>query len=204
MSWVASACRRCAPASTSAGRRGRRSPTASPPSATPLTPSECLPPSECYASSRRAALGSSPWRRSVARRARRPPRRGHHRRGDDGAHAGRLDRSGEFAVDRVDHERGGDRRVQPGDADDGRLVAELAQQAVGGTLQRPATDDRRDGDDGVAAPCERVVDARQGAQRLDRHERVGRGDDDDVAASSIAAQHGGRRPGGSACRCGPR
>ena len=45
----------------------------------------------------------------------------HHRRRHDRPDALRVDRVGEIGVDRVDHERGGDRRVQPGDADDGRL-----------------------------------------------------------------------------------
>ena len=51
---------------------------------------------------------------------------GHHGRGDDGAHAGRLDRTRQFVVDGIDHEGGGDRCVQPGDTGHGRLVTELA------------------------------------------------------------------------------
>ena len=48
----------------------------------------------------------------------------------------------ERGVGRIDHEGRRDRRVQPGDADDGGLVAELGEHAVGRSLERGASDDR--------------------------------------------------------------
>ena len=71
---------------------------------------------------------------------------------------------------------------------------ELAQEPFGGTLERLATDDRRHGDDAVAAPRQRRIDARQGAQRLDRYERIGRGDDDGGGVLD-GRQHRSRRRG---------
>ena len=61
---------------------------------------------------------------------------------DDGPHPGRLDLRGQVGVDGVDHERVGDRGVEPGDADDGRFVAELDEHPVGRSLERHAADDR--------------------------------------------------------------
>ena len=53
----------------------------------------------------------------------------------------------------------GDRRVQPGDADDRRLVAELGEHPVGRALQRCTADDRRHGDHRFAPRGEQLVDA---------------------------------------------
>jgi hypothetical protein len=62
-------------------------------------------------------------------------------------------------VDRIDHQRAGDVRVEPGDTDHRRLVPQLLQHAIGRALQRSAADDGRDGDHGVAPRVQQVVEA---------------------------------------------
>ena len=78
----------------------------------------------------------------------------------------------------VDHEGGGERGVEAGDADHAGLVAQLDEQAVGGTLEGGAGDDRGHGDDVVAAGGHGVVHTGHGQHRPDRHDRVGGGDHD--------------------------
>ena len=120
----------------------------------------------------------------------------HDRRRHHAAHALGLDRGRVVGVGLVDHERGRERRVEAGDADHRRLVAELAQQPVGRALQRGAGDDRRDGDDVVAAGRDRVAHAGHGEHRVDRHDRVRRGDHDHARPSAMASSTPGRRAGG--------
>jgi len=83
-----------------------------------------------------------------------------------------------MGIDRIDEKCGRDRGVQPGDAHDRRLEAEFVHHPIGRPLQRRATDDGGNGRDGVAPRCEQFVEAGQGAERPDRHERIGRRDDD--------------------------
>ena len=61
---------------------------------------------------------------------------------DHGAHPGRLDGRRVVGIDRIDDQRGGDRGVEPGDADHRRLVAELGEHVVGGALRARTADDR--------------------------------------------------------------
>ena len=86
----------------------------------------------------------------------------------------------ECGVGVVDDERGAQRRVEAGDADDRRLVAELGEHAVGRALRRGAGDDRRDGDGPAPLLLERCLDAGHGEYGTDRHDRVRRRHDDGV------------------------
>ena len=87
-----------------------------------------------------------PPRRRRRRRAWRGParrrRRGaHDRRGDDAAHALGLDRGGQVGVGLVDHEGAGERRVEPGHADDRspRGRARRSRRSAGPLSAAPAT-----------------------------------------------------------------
>ena len=102
--------------------------------------------------------------------------------------------AGQVGVGLVDHEGAGERGVEAGDADDAGLVAQLDEQAVGRALERGAGDDRRHGDDVVAAGGHGVAHAGHGEHRADRHDRVRRGDHDDVGAGD-GVEHARARAG---------
>jgi hypothetical protein len=92
----------------------------------------------------------------------------------------------------VDDQRGGEGRVEPGDPDHRVVVAELAHEAVGRTLQRPAADERGHGDDVLAPGLHGGAHSVDRQQRPDRHDRVGRGDHDRLGGGEGLAHPGGR------------
>ena len=82
-------------------------------------------------------------------------------------------------VDRVDDECRCDRCVQASHADDGRARGRVRASSVRrDPSSAVAADDRRDGDDLLAARREQFVDTSEVADRGDRDERVRRSDHD--------------------------
>ena len=102
---------------------------------------------------RRRASSSPTASPRIASRPLRPPRRG-------AASAGSITSVAAIG------------RVQPGDADHRRLVAELGQHPVGRSLQRRTADDRRHGDDRLA-PRRRAARRRRRARGSGRSTRSG-------------------------------
>ncbi len=96
----------------------------------------------------------------------------------------------------VDDEGADPRRVEPGDADDRRLVAELGQEPVGRALQGGPGDDGGDGHDRRPPGGDRLGDAGHRQHRADRDDGVRRRHHDHVGVGD-----GGRAPRG---RAGPR
>ena len=101
-------------------------------------------------------------------------------------------------VDRVDDERAGDRRVEPATpTTDGSWPSSASSRSAGPFSAAPPTiGDTATTDSRRAASS--VVDAGEGADRPDRHDRVGRCDDDDLGRRRArrCTSLVGRRSGG--------
>ena len=95
----------------------------------------------------------------------------------------------------VEHERADELAVVARDAECARLVAEVAEQPVRGTLQRGARDDRGDREDLGAARGDRLAHAGHGEDRVDRDERVRRCDHDPRPRRDGVEHAGGRASG---------
>ncbi len=94
----------------------------------------------------------------------------------------------------VDHQRADALGVPPGHPHHRGLVPELAHEPVGRALEGGAGDDGRDADDPFAGRPQPVAHSRHGQDRTDRHDRVGRADDDHLGGVD-GPEHAGRRPG---------
>jgi hypothetical protein len=95
----------------------------------------------------------------------------------------RLDVGQLRGVARVEHVAVEQLAVERGDAARRHLVAEPAQQAIGGTLHGRAADDRRDRDDRRARGEQRLADPGHREDRSDRDDRVARAEQDRLGAS---------------------